>query len=77
MSEGGFLGSSALRVDDNNRRILDVARSCFEQYGVQRTRMEDIAELLGVSRPLVYTYYPTRQKLVDAVVLGLHPCVRR
>ena len=69
MSEGGFLGSSALRVDDNNRRILDVARSCFEQYGVQRTRMEDIAELLGVSRPLVYTYYPTRQKLVDAVVL--------
>jgi AcrR family transcriptional regulator len=68
MSEVGILGP-VQEVDGQRRRILDVARRCFEQYGVQRTRMEDIADELGMSRPLLYTFYSTRQKLVDAVVL--------
>jgi len=58
------------QVDDRRRReILDAAHRCVERFGVRRTRMDDVAELAGVSRPLLYRYFSNRRELIDAVLL--------
>jgi AcrR family transcriptional regulator len=69
MSEGSPPGTPNPQGEGQRRRILEAARRCFERYGVQRTRMEDIAGELGMSRALLYTYYGNRQKLIDAVLI--------
>ncbi|MDX1505400.1 MAG: helix-turn-helix domain-containing protein [Spongiibacter sp.] len=46
-------------------KILKVAEKCFKRYGVQRTRMEDIAREVGVSRPLIYKIFGSRQAIIE------------
>ena len=55
------------RTAARGRTILDAAFRCFERYGVHRTRMEDVADEAGISRALLYRYFPNRADLVDAV----------
>ena len=50
-------------------RILDAARACFEKYGVERTRLGDVAIAAGISRPLLYQFFSDRRALMDAVIL--------
>jgi AcrR family transcriptional regulator len=54
----------------NTRRdhILTVALECFARYGVNRTRMEDIADEAGLSRPVLYLEFASRRVLIDAVM---------
>lgn len=52
-----------------HEHFLDAAESCFERYGVNKTTMEDIAKIAGVSRPTVYRHFPDRDSLIMAVVL--------
>ncbi len=49
------------------RRVLDAARDCFKRFGVVRTRIEDIAQAAGISRPLLYQYFDGRQGLIAAL----------
>jgi AcrR family transcriptional regulator len=49
-------------------RVLAVAIECFARYGVHRTRMEDISDAAGLSRPAVYLEFASRQDLIDAVM---------
>jgi AcrR family transcriptional regulator len=49
------------------RRVLDAARDCFKRYGVVRTRIEDVAQTAGISRPLLYQYFDGRQGLIAAL----------
>jgi AcrR family transcriptional regulator len=51
-------------------QLLDVAEELFASRGFEGTSMEDIARAAGVTRPMVYTHYPSK----DAVFLA---CVRR
>jgi AcrR family transcriptional regulator len=55
------------RTLQRERAILDAAFHCFERYGVHRTRMEDVADEAGISRALLYRYFPNRAELVEAV----------
>ena len=55
------------RTAQRERTILDAAFRCFERYGVHRTRMEDVADEAGISRALLYRYFPNRAELVEAV----------
>jgi AcrR family transcriptional regulator len=48
--------------------ILRSARACFERFGVEKTRLEDIAREAGISRPLLYKLFNGRQVLTDAVI---------
>jgi AcrR family transcriptional regulator len=45
-----------------------VAVECFARYGVHRTRMEDISDAAGLSRPALYLEFANRQVLIDAVM---------
>ncbi len=48
--------------------IAAVAAYCFERFGVHRTRIEDVADAAGISRPYFYQYFKSREALIDAVL---------
>jgi AcrR family transcriptional regulator len=51
-------------------RIVAAAEVCFERWGVVRTRMEDIAREAGIARPSLYRYFPSKEALQQAVMVG-------
>ncbi|UDF04481.1 TetR/AcrR family transcriptional regulator [Asticcacaulis sp. AND118] len=48
-------------------QILEAARDEFCQRGFSATRLEDIAKRAGISKALIYVYYPTKTDLFIAV----------
>ena len=50
-------------------RILDAALGQFEDFGLRRSTMEDIARRCGMSRITIYRRFPKKENLVQAVVL--------
>ncbi|MFI6344748.1 TetR/AcrR family transcriptional regulator [Streptomyces sp. NPDC050560] len=52
------------------RQMLDAAVRTFGRHGYRAASMDDIAELAGVSKPLVYLYLDSKESLFTA-------CVRR
>ncbi|MFF3764444.1 TetR/AcrR family transcriptional regulator [Streptomyces sp. NPDC001922] len=52
------------------RQMLDAAVATFAQRGYRAASMDEIAELAGVSKPLVYLYLNSKEELFGA-------CVRR
>ncbi|GAA4694951.1 helix-turn-helix domain-containing protein [Nocardioides nanhaiensis] len=48
--------------------LLEAARGVFEQFGVRRATMEDVARAAGVSRSTLYRAHPTKEALLLAVV---------
>lgn len=50
------------------RQLLDEAARILTEQGVEHLQITEIATRLGVSRPLVYRLFPTRQALVRAVL---------
>jgi AcrR family transcriptional regulator len=58
-----------LRADAqrNRRRLLDVARNAFTQDGVTAS-LDDIARDAGVGPGTLYRHFPTRDRLVRAVI---------
>jgi AcrR family transcriptional regulator len=51
-------------------RILDATLEQAELIGVRRTTMEDVARRSGVGRATLYRRFPTKDVLIDAVVLA-------
>ncbi|MGP4001596.1 TetR/AcrR family transcriptional regulator [Streptomyces sp. 8N706] len=52
------------------RQMLDAAVATFAQRGYRAASMDEIAELAGVSKPLVYLYLNSKEEL-------FHACVQR
>ena len=50
------------------RRILAAAEVCFGRLGFQKTSVVEIAEAAQVSKPLVYRYFGSKERLYEAVV---------
>jgi len=50
-------------------QLLDAIERCFDQYGIRKTTLADVAQAAGVSRTTVYRYFSDRQELVDEVFL--------
>lgn len=55
------------RFDDADA-IIKAAISCFTRHGVAKTSLADVAQEAGISRPLLYLFFPNRQALIDAVI---------
>jgi AcrR family transcriptional regulator len=51
-------------------RILDATLEQAELIGVRRTTMEDVARRSGVGRATLYRRFPTKDILIDAVILA-------
>ena len=49
-------------------QILTVAEAVFAERGYQATTMEEVAELVGVTKPLIYGYFGSKEGLLSACV---------
>ena len=48
--------------------VREAAISCFRQYGVHRTSMEDIAEAADISRKTLYRVFEDRTALIEHLI---------
>lgn len=63
------LPCSRSSTEATRQSLIDAAEACFERYGVGKTTMQDVAKMIGVSRPIVYRHFDDREGLISAVVL--------
>jgi AcrR family transcriptional regulator len=48
--------------------VLDAALELFLEHGYERTSMDAIARALGVTKPVVYDCYPSKEELFKALL---------
>lgn len=53
---------------ERERQMIDVAQQVFAQRGYARTSMDDIAERVGVSKPMIYEYFSSKEGLMVATL---------
>src|SRR6185503_6623676 len=52
---------------DRLSRLVEVATAVFIEQGFRQTRMDDVAEALGVAKGTVYLYVESKEALFDLV----------
>ena len=57
-----------LQVDERRRQLLERATTLFATHGYDELSMAKIAKAAGVSKPLLYHYFPTKKQLFEAVL---------
>ncbi|MFF2850694.1 TetR/AcrR family transcriptional regulator [Streptomyces sp. NPDC058001] len=68
-SAAGTRAYRRLSVEERRRQLLDAALSLFAQRAPEEVALDDVAEAAGVSRPLVYRYFPGgKQQLYEAAL---------
>jgi len=53
--------------EEVRKTIVEAAYSLFLQKGYHRTTMDEIAHNLGVTKPAIYQYFPSKEELYAAV----------
>jgi AcrR family transcriptional regulator len=62
-------GKSQRRKADAGRQlIVDAARAHFFSHGFRSVTMDDLAEELGISKKTLYTHFPSKIALLEAVL---------
>lgn len=65
----GSPDAGAAPRDEISERIIEGALHQFEEFGLRRTTMEDVARRAGVSRVTIYRRFSGKDALVEAVIL--------
>src|ERR1035437_2727022 len=53
-----------------SRRILDAARVHLFTYGYSALTMDNLAAELGMSKKTLYVHFPSKDALVEALIVG-------
>jgi len=53
---------------EREAQMLAVAEQVFSTRGIQATTMDEIAELVGVTKPLIYDYFGSKEGLLAATI---------
>lgn len=53
---------------DRERQLLDVAESVFAEHGYQEATMELVAAEAGITKPVIYDHFGSKENLLVAVV---------
>lgn len=61
-------GKRSQAVNAKKQAILTAALNTFSQYGIHGTRLEQVAELAGVSKTNLLYYFPSKEALYVAVM---------
>jgi AcrR family transcriptional regulator len=65
MAEPAF---TRLQVDERRRQLIDAGTALFAQHAFEEISMRQIAEAAGVSKALLYHYFPNKSGLFNAAV---------
>ena len=57
-------------ADPSTEAILDAALVEFDQHGIRRVALDDVARRAGVSRTTIYRRFANKDELVSAVMDG-------
>jgi AcrR family transcriptional regulator len=55
--------------EERARQLLDVAEELFADRGVQASSMADIAGAAGITKPVLYDHFGSKDRLLAAVIL--------
>lgn len=65
MSEPAY---TRLNVDERRAQILEAGTALFAEHAYEEISMREIAQAAGVSKPLLYHYFPSKIDLFKAAV---------
>lgn len=57
-----------LQPEERKNQILDVAAALIREHGVSALNMDRLGREAGVSKPLVYNYFPNRTDLLKSLL---------
>lgn len=57
-----------MKQDDTKQRILDKALELFAAKGYDAVSVAEIAQAVGIKAPSLYSHYPSKQAIFDAIV---------
>ncbi|HEV2812525.1 MAG TPA: TetR/AcrR family transcriptional regulator [Solirubrobacteraceae bacterium] len=57
-----------LNVDERRRQLLEQATALFATHGYDELSMAKLAREAGISKPLLYHYFPSKRDLFEAVL---------
>lgn len=60
--------STRLPAIERKEQLLDLALQVFATKGYHETSMTDIAELAGVTKPVVYQHFESKRALFLAII---------
>lgn len=62
---------------ERERQMIEVAESVFAERGYLATSMDDIAEQVGVSKPMLYEYFHSKEGLLLACIAESRAALRK
>ncbi|MCB1694430.1 MAG: TetR/AcrR family transcriptional regulator [Pseudomonadales bacterium] len=77
MAEPAVKSRRRLRPDERIQEILDAAAELVVETGIAQLNMEKIARRAGVSKGLLYAYFPNVKTLLQEVLLREHRKLQR
>jgi AcrR family transcriptional regulator len=57
-----------LQVDERRRQLIDAGAALFAEHAYEEISMREVAKAAGVSKPLLYHYFPSKIELFKAAV---------
>lgn len=57
-----------LQVDERRRQLIDAGAALFGKHAYEELSMREVAQAAGVSKPLLYHYFPSKIELFKAAV---------
>lgn len=61
---GSWSGEPPRDAEEARIRLAEIATACFAQKGMRKAFMAEVARAAGISRPTLYSYYPTKESLM-------------
>jgi AcrR family transcriptional regulator len=62
------MGKKRLTGEQRRLQILDIAAGQFSKFGLELTRIKDIAEICGINEALIYQHFPCKDDLYHAAM---------
>lgn len=59
-------------IEARKRQILEAAALCFARNGFHQTTMQDIVQQSGLSPGAIYTYYKSKEEIIEAIADERH-----
>lgn len=57
-------------IEDRRERIVTTADQLFSYYGYEKTTLEDIARVIGISKASIYLEFNSKEDILLAVIRG-------